>query len=420
MNLSSENFDRIEALLDRGVKIPHPDSVHVGPDVDLDRITPGAVLYAGTRLAGPETWIGPDASLGMDGPATVVDCQVGPEVSLKGGSFRRSVFLRGASVGSGAEVRERCLLEEQASGAHTVGLKQTILFPFVTLGSLINFCDCFMAGGTSRKNHSEVGSSYIHFNYTPHQDKATASRFGDVPRGVMLDRPPIFLGGQGGAVGPLHLGYGTIVPAGWVVRRDCPDGGCLLAPEAPPHITGFQPGLYRSVKRIVDRNVDYIGGLHALKRWYLDVRKPFLTGALEPLFAGAVATIERALDERIKRLVQMAGNMERSIELGMTAGVDTVKLVHQQELFYRRNEIGERLQDPPTPGRDAEDRDRLLGAIEKAKASRGSSDEDYVAVIQSLDDEDRIAGTRWLDDLVAAVRKAVVDLLPSFREAARL
>lgn len=78
-----------------------------------------------------------------------------------------------------------------------MGLKQTILFPFVTLGSLINFCDVFMAGGTSRRDHSEVGSSYIHFNYTPRGDKATPSLVGDVPRGVMLNKEPFFSGDRG-------------------------------------------------------------------------------------------------------------------------------------------------------------------------------------------------------------------------------
>ncbi len=116
-------------------------------------------------------------------------------------------------MASGAQVREGCILEEEANASHTVGLKQTILFPFVTLGSLINFCDCFMAGGTSRKNHSEVGSSYIHFNYTPNQDKATASLIGDVPKGVMINQAPIFLGGQGGLVGPSRIGYGTVIAA---------------------------------------------------------------------------------------------------------------------------------------------------------------------------------------------------------------
>ena len=112
------------------------------------------------------------------------------------GYISSSVFLDQANVGSGAQVREGCLLEEEANGSHTVGMKQAILFPFVTLGSLINFCDAFLAGGTSRKDHSEVGSSYIHFNYTPNQDKATASLLGDVPRGVMLREPRSFSGGR--------------------------------------------------------------------------------------------------------------------------------------------------------------------------------------------------------------------------------
>jgi bifunctional UDP-N-acetylglucosamine pyrophosphorylase/glucosamine-1-phosphate N-acetyltransferase len=77
-----------------------------------------------------------------------------------------------------------------------------------------------MAGGTSRKNHSEVGSSYIHFNYTPNQDKATASLIGDVPKGVMLNQNPIFLGGQGGLVGPCRIAYGTVIAAGSVYRKD--------------------------------------------------------------------------------------------------------------------------------------------------------------------------------------------------------
>ncbi len=37
-----------------------------------------------------------------------------------------------------------------------MGLKQTILFPFVTLGSLISFCDCLMAGSSHSRDHSGV------------------------------------------------------------------------------------------------------------------------------------------------------------------------------------------------------------------------------------------------------------------------
>ena len=189
-------MSKIEKLIEKGVKINRPTSVEIGDEVDVDRISAdGVVIYAGCKIFGAETLILPGAKLGYEAPVTVDNCQVGPDVELKGGYFNQAVFLEKARLGLGSHIREATILEEQAVVAHTVGLKHTILFPFVTLGSLINFCDCLMAGGTSRKNHSEVGSSYIHFNFTPSQDKATASLIGDVPGGVMLNRQPIFLGG---------------------------------------------------------------------------------------------------------------------------------------------------------------------------------------------------------------------------------
>ncbi len=212
---------KAQQLMEKGVRIHNPDTVDIGAEVDLKRISgDGVTLYPGCRIYGEKTLILAGAKLGYEGPVTVENCCIGPRVELKGGFFRKSVFLDDVVMGFGAHVREGTILEEQASGAHAVALKQTILFPFVTLGSLINFCDCLMAGGTSRKNHSEVGSSYIHFNFTPNQDKATASLLGDVPRGVMLNQSPIFLGGQGGLVGPCRLAYGTVLAAGSICRKD--------------------------------------------------------------------------------------------------------------------------------------------------------------------------------------------------------
>jgi UDP-N-acetylglucosamine/UDP-N-acetylgalactosamine diphosphorylase len=161
---------KVRALLDRGVSMPLPSTVEVANDVDPLRIAPGCVIHAGCRLRGAELSIGPYCELGAEAPATVENCQLDEGVKLKGGFFSGATFLTAASMGSGAHVRPGTLLEEEASGAHAVGFKQTILFPWVTAGSLINFCDVLMAGGTSREDHSEVGSSYIHFNYTPHGD----------------------------------------------------------------------------------------------------------------------------------------------------------------------------------------------------------------------------------------------------------
>lgn len=198
--MKNQSILKIEKLLKKGVNIPNPDSIEIGREVDTDRISgDGVVIYSGCKIFGGSTLILKNTRLGYESPVTIENCQIGTNVDLKGGFLRQAVLLDKVSIGYGSHIREGTILEEETSIAHMVGLKHTILLPFVTLGSLINFCDCFMSGGTSRRDHSEVGSSYIHFNYTPNQDKATASLIGDVPNGVMLNQRPIFLGGQGGA-----------------------------------------------------------------------------------------------------------------------------------------------------------------------------------------------------------------------------
>ena len=190
MELKVRAYEKMVVLVKKGVDIPNPLTLDIGDEVDPERISGnGVTIYPGCRIYGKNTVISAGAKIGYEGPVTIDDCQIGPNVELKAGYFNKAVFLEKANMGLGAHVREGCILEEEASGAHCVGLKQTILFPFVTLGSLINFCDCLMAGGTSRKDHSEVGSSYIHFNFTPDGDKTMASLIGDVPRGVMSISP---------------------------------------------------------------------------------------------------------------------------------------------------------------------------------------------------------------------------------------
>src|SRR6056297_2092699 len=142
-----------DSLLNKGVQMPAPESVEVGPDIDPDRIAgDNVIIHAGCKIFGADTFIGAGAEIGLEAPATIDNCQVGPNVKLNGGFFSQAVFLEGAACGSCAHVRSGTILEEGANIAHSVGLKQTILFPYVTLGSLINFCDCLMAGGTDKKN----------------------------------------------------------------------------------------------------------------------------------------------------------------------------------------------------------------------------------------------------------------------------
>ena len=416
--MTTELPKKITALLDKGVSIPCPSTVVIGDEVRTERIcAKGTVLYPGCRLAGAKTLIGPGAKIGYESPATLVDCRLGAEVELKGGFFTGSVFLARSSMGSGAQVRECCLIEEEASGAHTVGLKQTILFPFVTLGSLINFCDCLMAGGTSRKDHSEVGSSYIHFNFTPNQDKATASLIGDVPRGVMLRQAPIFLGGQGGLVGPVRLGYGTLIAAGTVWENDCPQGGMLLKGSALLSERPLHAGLYREVRRKVCNNLLYIGNLAALRQWYVHIRRPFLQPREEgaALYEGALEVLDGAMEERIARLRALAGKMETSIAVAekVLQGREKVAhLRHKRELLQNWPEVQKKLSGLADDSIGEGGRSLFLSAIDE-RLPKGA--DDYIAFVRALDRESADAGSAWLQSVVDTVVSRALDSLPSFR-----
>lgn len=419
--MHSKHTEKIERLLRKGVTIPNPESVVVGDDVSLDRVAgDGVVIHAGCKILGEKTLIMPGVKLGYEGPATVEDCQIGADVELKGGFFRQSAFLKKAVMGLGAQVREGCILEEEANGAHTVGLKQTILFPFVTLGSLINFCDCFMAGGTSRKNHSEVGSSYIHFNYTPHQDKATPSLIGDVPRGVMLNQVPIFLGGQGGLVGPVRLEYGTVIAAGVVCRRDALEGGNLLLGHDPvPKESDYYPGVYLYVKRAVVHNVNYVANLMALRQWYLEVRSQFFKGDVmgSMLYEGVLDKLDMAVKERIKRFKEFSQKMPESsgrYRAIMKNKANEHLLKQKQELFERWQQLEDMFYASRNNSGDTSVRELFLAELGRHIEKGGA---DYVAVIQGLDVSCSAQGTKWLQGIVDDINQEARKLLPSFMRA---
>jgi UDP-N-acetylglucosamine/UDP-N-acetylgalactosamine diphosphorylase len=389
-------------LIDRGVRIINPGSVYVGPGVDPERIAAGVTVYPGCRLSGRHLSIGPGCVLGEEQPATVMDCQLAADVDLKGGFFSGATFMAGVSFGSGAHVRPGTLLEEQASCAHSVGLKQTVLMPFVTVGSLINFCDCLMAGGTSRVDHSEVGSSYIHFNYTPHRDKATPSLIGDVPSGVMLDNSPIFLGGQGGMVGPARVAYGTVVAAGTILRRDQLKPGQLIFghPGRRHAERGFVAGAYGGIGRVVANNLIYIGNIHALRAWYLHVRARFCsTPHEEACLEGALVQFGRVMEERLYRMTQLADRMPASIEAARrSAGGELPQACQLQQALARcwpgiapRLELKAKPDVPPPP-------EPLSTEIDRA-----ADDLSYLDAVRGLSDDARVAGTAWLEAIVESV-----------------
>lgn len=298
--------DRLAILADKGVRIVDPRQTYVAPEISAARVCSGAVLHPGCRLHGARTFLAPGAEVGVEGPATLVDAVLGAGARVDGGYVEGAVLLAGARAGAGAHLRPGTLLEEEASTAHCVGLKHTILLSFVTLGSLINFCDVLMAGGTSRRDHSEVGSGFIHFNFTPwgeRGDKATPTLVGDVVHGVFLRERRIFLGGAGGMVGPSRVGYGSVTAAGQVVRRPVAAERLVLEP-APKIDRPFTPARLDPLEPRLRRNVEYIGQLVALRAWYRHVRiaRAAEHDALRTVLEAAHALLGTCIDERVERL----------------------------------------------------------------------------------------------------------------------
>lgn len=418
MSTESSRFETsatiIAALMQKGVRIPAPESVFVDPSVDIERISGrGTVIYPGCKLVGSSTWIGDNVLLGDESPVTVEDCAVGPDVALNGGFFQRAVFLQGAAVGSGAHVREGTILEDRARAAHTVGLKQTVLFPFVTLGSLINFCDCLMAGGTGPRNHSEVGSSFIHFNFTPNQDKATPSLIGDVPRGVMLNQSPIFLGGQGGLVGPCRLAYGTVTAAGSITRKDeLRPGRLVFEGGKRGGSVPYTAGKYTSIKRIVENNILYIANLTALMQWYRHVRYQFISDRFPaPLWEGLMAAVNHGIDERIRQLDGLADRLQNSVRLLCdSAAGDPPPAAEQQQLFVDRwPEVKSAIDMQRSASAESAQLEVFSECVHTRQKAVGN---DYLSVIQSLEDEAVAAGVTWLQEIVDRTTSAVRERIP--------
>jgi len=396
--MKNQGILKIKQLLEKGVKISNPGSIEIDDEVVLDRISgEGVVIYSGSKIFGSSTLILQGAKIGYEGPVTIDNCQIGPDVELKAGFFKEAVFLKKVSIGSGAQVRAGTILEEGATAGHTVGLKQTILFPFVTLGSLINFCDCFMSGGTSQKNHSEVGSSYIHFNYTPNQDKATPSLIGDVPRGAMLNQKPIFLGGQGGLVGPCRLEFGAIIAAGSIQRKDELRPGRLIVERIGEGInTAYSSGKYLNFKRIIKNNIIYIANLRTLMQWYIHVRSQFISDEFpEELFDGLKEKLNMAIEERIKRLKEYYFK---------------IRMVKKQkdDSENKWSELEESLAQINGLEGDPKLRDTFL---EKIHSSINKAGKNYISVIKGLTIEDAETGTMWLQGIVDQITEKTIKIV---------
>jgi UDP-N-acetylglucosamine/UDP-N-acetylgalactosamine diphosphorylase len=269
--------ERLTTLIENGVVVHDPRQVFIGDDVVLENIKPGCQIFPGARIYGANTIIGHGVMLGSEGPAIIEDAALDDEVEVASGYVTNSILLHKARAGSNSHIRACCILEEEASTAHAVGLKQTVLMSFVTLGSLINFCDGLISGGTSRTDHTEIGSGVIHFNFAPwgpSGDKATPSLIGNVYSGTLLCNNRVFIGGLSGLVGPREIGFGAVIPAGQVVREDIDQNILYYATHSKKTSSSISDRQLHVSAKKYDRNLMYISNLFALHEWYRQVRLP--------------------------------------------------------------------------------------------------------------------------------------------------
>lgn len=312
MATSPELLARLEA---RGV-IVHCPAATLIEDVDPERFEPGVEVFAGCTIRGQRTAFGRGTALGRAGGGFFANVVTGRNVELWGGSFEDCVLLDGCVIRGHAELRAGTVLEEGCEAAHHVGYKMTVQMPFTVAGSLVNFCDALFAGGTSRDDHGEIGSCLALYNYTPWGDKF-ASMFGDVPRGVTLRAPRVFVGGQTQIVSPVRVGFGTVVAAGTSLRRSVGDNRLVGDPAPAIGDRAFDPEVYGAVRERFELQCTFAANLRALMLWHERVRRPAVGGSAHQrvVLDAAAAQLGAGVRERIKRLDGWMPRIARSAEL---------------------------------------------------------------------------------------------------------
>ncbi len=385
----SGNRARVDLLRQRGVDAWGPERVYVSEDVDLYAIEAGAEIRQAT-LSGPELSIAAGATIGTSGHAEVDNCQIGRNVELGSGLYRGATFLEGVKFRGFAEVRPSTLLEEQAEAAHNVALKNTTFTSCCVAGSLINFCDLFLSGGRSRRDHTEIGSGAIHFNFDPRGHK-WGSLIGGI-RGVLLRSEPVFIGGNCGLVGPLEIGFGAVTAAGSVIRKDVAENTLASEFGSTIRIDGYDSRAYGLLQGSFMVTAKLVGTLRALDGWYATVRIPHASAGDRRLYEAARKQIDAQIKERIERLAKIVEKLPQGfsqLSRGPRANQEHRRLVAGWDRFRGV------LEDPLEAGEPP------VAFVQRYAAAR-ESDRGHVESVKSAD-AGAADAERWLEGLVERV-----------------
>jgi len=74
----------VKALMEKGVKIPIPDSVYISQDVNPDRISgENVTIYTGCKIMGKNSLIMKGSQIGYEAPVTLENTLVGEKYKTK-------------------------------------------------------------------------------------------------------------------------------------------------------------------------------------------------------------------------------------------------------------------------------------------------------------------------------------------------
>ena len=425
--LNSFSQKDLRNLLERGVHIPDLNLVHITRDVKLENIAPGCTIYPFVRITGSKTQIHSGARIGARGPVilensligenavigdlgqvTLIDTVVGPKSVLGAGVAEQAVFLgketmiNDFTTGYGFRVRKGSLYEEDASSAQHTDTKMTILFPWTTLGSDINFCDALLAGGTGPElgSFSEVGSGTIHFNYSIRGDKATASLFGDVFQGVFLDQERLFIGGNNSLLGPVKADFGTMTAAGARIKGKLPKG-LNYGHSLPKGTVDYDARIFSGVSGIVKNQVNVLAELTALANWYKQVRINCAAQAPEQkfLYESGLRMIELNYQERLHQLNRYVDFLENSVRLLESMQASKKQISEQKDLLSRWPKLDSEFKN--LEKHEIQIPESLKDEFYNLQ-SQGQSD--YTGLIKNLSQSGNQTGKIWLSEIAGIVR----------------
>lgn len=194
-------------------------------------------------------------------------------------------------------------------------------------------------------------------------------------------------------VGPVEVGFGAVLAAGSIVRKDVPENALVATSGRSVRIKGFDRRRRGSVRRAFATTAKLVATLHSLDAWYRTVRIPHASGRERALLTSARSQIQAQARERAKRLSRVVSVLgERDARKG-SARRKSIAREHRH-LVAIWGELRDLLEKPVAPGAPPPD------FLEGYRQARQSGDRHLDAVRAAPGAQ---ATAKWLNGMVDGV-----------------